>query len=149
MQKRRETRKSKARTSVIYLKCLISRFFFFSFIFVFLSLIRCLVFFFLFFRFCLRARSHRFEKVVGVVSCSACFLFSMFAARRILRQTVTACDRIKYSIEEYEDVFDENIRFSVYIEILESRGISRPIFGTPQLQALAVIKDLQHLVNRF
>ena len=73
----------------------------------------------------------------------------MPAARRVLRQAATACDRAKHSVEGYGGVFDENTRFSVYIEISESRGISRPIFGTPQLQASAVIKDLQHLVNRF
>ena len=51
--------------------------------------------------------------------------FHCSAAREILRQTTTACDRVKHSIDEYDDVFDENIRFSVYIKISKSRGISR------------------------
>ena len=54
--------------------------------------------------------------------------FHCSAAKRILRQTITACDRIKHSIDEYDDVFDENIRFSMYIEISESRGISFGVY---------------------
>ena len=48
----------------------------------------------------------------------------MFAVKKIFRQTITTCDRIKHSIEKYEDVFVENIKFSVYIEISKSRDIS-------------------------
>ena len=46
---------------------------------------------FLFFRFCLRARSHRPGEVVGVVSCSACLfrclLLGGFVVRRLQRAT--------------------------------------------------------------
>ena len=70
MQGRRETRKGKARTPATYLRCLVSRFFPSSFIFVFLPPTRCLFSFL--FRLCLIARSHRPGEVVGVVSCPAC-----------------------------------------------------------------------------
>ena len=47
----------------------------------------------------------------------------MFVVKKKFCQTITMCDRIKHSNEEYENVFAENIRFSVYIEISESRDI--------------------------
>ena len=37
--------------------------------------------------------------------------FHCFAARKVLRQTATACDGVKHSIAEYGGVFGENIRF--------------------------------------
>ena len=48
----------------------------------------------------------------------------MPAARRVLRQAATACDRVKHSVEGYGGVFGENVWFSVYTEISEPRGIS-------------------------
>ena len=123
MQERRETRKSKARTSVTYLRCrFLVSFLDHSFSFLFRPLAACFLFFF-FVRFCLVARSHRSEMIVDVVNCSACF-FHCSAVKRVLRQTTIVCDRIKHSVDEYDDVFDENIRLSVYIEISESRGVS-------------------------
>ena len=55
----------------------------------------------------------------------------MFAVKKVFRQTTTTCDRVKHSIEKYKNVFVENIRFSVYIEISESRGISSKVIGRP------------------
>ena len=55
----------------------------------------------------------------------------MPAARRVFRQAATACDRAKHSVEGYGGVFDENTRFSVYIEISESRGISPRAIAAP------------------
>ena len=44
--------------------------------------------------------------------------FHCSAAREILRQTATACDRVKHSVDEFDDVFGENIRFfDVYRDI--------------------------------
>ena len=67
MQGRRETISGNSEVSATYLRCLISRFFFFSFIFVFLSFIRCLFFFLS----CLIARSSRQGE------CRRCWLFSL------------------------------------------------------------------------
>ena len=51
-------------------------------------------------------------------------LFHCPAARGVLRQAATACDRAKHSVNGCGGVFGENTRFSMYIEISESRGIS-------------------------
>ena len=65
--------------------------------------------------------------------------FHCSAVKRVLRQTATACDRVKHSVDDFDDVFDENIRFSVYIEISESRGISREDFQILQHKTVVFV----------
>ena len=144
MQKRRETRKNKARTSVIYLRCLISRFFFFSFIFVFFSFIRCLFFFF--FVFVSLLDRINLKRLSTLLAAQLVF-FHCFAVKRVLRQTITACDRVKHSVDDFDGVFGENIRFSVYIEISESRGISCAVQKDGPLGVLEGLRKMLTLVR--
>ena len=45
----------------------------------------------------------------------------------------TACDRADHSVEAMNVFFGENTRFSMYIEISESRGISMIPIGGEEL----------------
>ena len=49
----------------------------------------------------------------------------MRSARRDLRQTTTTCDRVKHSIDDFDDVFEANIKSFVHLAIQRNQGNSR------------------------
>ena len=115
-----EVRIDKARTPVIYLRCLISHFCspqFFAFLFR--QFAACFLFFSFF---CFIARSFNYVRFVDDVDCSACLL--LFVARRTLRETTAVSDGVQRSIEGLGDVVGENVQAFCVSSGFRSRGVS-------------------------
>ena len=115
MQERSETRLSNAETSTIYLRCL--NFSFFLFFIYFRSYFH--LFFVCFFLFFASLLDRINQKKISTLLTVQSVFFRDLLFDEMFRQAVTACDRIKHSIDKYKNVFDENTRFSVYTRYCE------------------------------